>query len=246
MSFHRPYSLSPSSLSSEVHHTLLYPTPSSSYRSSFAPQEVTGYETIFDELPRYEEIQTPLTRAPREVPPPPYSEIAPDTEFGGYAAGGGHAWEEQLYENVVLHPLPEAGPSRYREVYALGPMGGPRGAEENASGHVPLSPMDNPQGIHRPHLTLLNLLPFRAGLEARPHPPRPRCQSYVLRARNAQLADIERLREDAWDSDSEDGIEYLSCEGGYEDDSGEGGHEEGEDGSAAGSEEGSSRREQRM
>ncbi|KAH3969096.1 hypothetical protein HBH98_191340 [Parastagonospora nodorum] len=230
MSFHRPYSPSLSSLSSESHHTLLYPTPSSSYRSSFAPQEVTGYETIFDELPRYEEIQT------REVPPPPYSEIAPDAEFGGYGGGGGggYAWEEQLYERVVLHPLPEAGPSRYREVYALGPMGGLRGADENASRPIPLSSMGIPPGVHRPRPTLRNL-PFRAGSEARPYPPRSRSQSYVLRASDAQLADLERLREDAWGSDSEDGSEYLSSEGGYEDDSEE-----------DGSEEGLSRREQRM
>jgi len=85
MSFHRPYSPTPSDPPSENHHTTLYPTASSSYRPFIARPEVTGHETLFDELPRYEAIQAPLLHTPRAVSPPPYSEIAPDLDISSAA-----------------------------------------------------------------------------------------------------------------------------------------------------------------
>lgn len=254
MSFHRPYSPSPSDPSSENYHTILYPTASSSYRPSFALQEVTGYETIFDELPRYEAIQTPLTCAPREVSPPPYSEIAPNADVSGDAQGMQDdgpvpLWymtdaevvrvsREEGVQRFDRVDLPEAGPSRYA----------PR----------PVSPVGIPRGAHMPRPVLLNPSPFRAGLEA----PRPRSESYVLQAREAMLKSLRIMDEDdseEWDSDRdryEDDSEDWDSDRDYEYDSEEDGSDGGPFGSDVGqhgsadgnddSEEGPSRRELRM
>jgi hypothetical protein len=52
--------------------------------------EATGYETVFDELPRYEEVATPMTEEPRAVSPPPYQLIPPNLE--GERPGLGNLW----------------------------------------------------------------------------------------------------------------------------------------------------------